>query len=37
MEDVSILKNSALAGLPVPRMIRNALEVLSKGEDKKDE
>ena len=37
MEDVSILENSTLAGLPVPRMIKNALEVLSKGEDKKDE
>lgn len=37
MEGVSILENSTLAGLPVPRMIKNALEVLSKGEDKKDE
>ena len=37
MEGVSILENSTLAGLPVPRMIKNALEVLSRGEDKKDE
>jgi toxin secretion/phage lysis holin len=37
MEGVSILENSTLAGLPVPRMIKNALEVLSKGEDNKDE
>lgn len=37
MEGVSILENSTLAGLPVPRMIKNALEVLSKGEDTKDE
>lgn len=37
MEGVSFLENSTLAGLPVPRMIKNALEVLSKGEEKKDE
>ncbi len=29
MEGISILENSTLAGLPVPRMIKNALEVLS--------
>lgn len=37
MEGISILENATLAGLPVPRIIKNALEVLSKGEDKKDE
>ncbi len=37
MEGISILENVTLAGLPVPRMIKNALEVLSKGENKKDE
>ena len=37
MEGISILENATLAGLPVPRIIKNALEVLSKVEDKKDE
>lgn len=36
MEGISILENATLAGLPVPRIIKNALEVLSKVEDKKD-
>lgn len=36
MEGISILENATLAGLPVPRKIKNALEVLSKVEDKKD-
>ena len=37
MEGIDILENATLAGLPVPRIIKNALEVLSKVEDKKDE
>lgn len=37
MEGISILENASLAGLPVPRIIKNALEVLSKVEEKKDE
>lgn len=37
MEGISILENATLAGLPVPRIIKNALEVLSKEENKKDE
>lgn len=37
MEGISILENATLAGLPVPRIIKNALEVLSKVEDEKDE
>ncbi len=36
MEGVSILENSTLAGLKVPNVIKNALEVLNKGR-KKDE
>lgn len=37
MEGVSILENSTLAGLHVPRIIKNALEVLNKKEDDNDE
>lgn len=37
MEGISILENATLAGLPVPRIIKNALEVLNKKEENKDE
>lgn len=37
MEGISILENATLAGLPVPRIIKNALEVLNKSEDENDE
>lgn len=37
MEGISILENTTLAGLPVPRIIKNALEVLNKSEDENDE
>lgn len=37
MEGLSILENVALAGVPVPKLIKNALEVLNKKDDKKDE
>ena len=37
MEGISILENATLAGLPVPRIIKNALEVLNKSEDENAE
>ncbi len=37
MEGISILENSTLAGLPVPKLIRDALEVLNKGDHNKNE
>ncbi len=37
MEGISILENATLSGLPVPRIIKNALEVLNKSEDENDE
>ena len=37
MEGLSILENVALAGVPVPKIIKNALEVLNKKDDKEDE
>ena len=37
MEGLSILENVALAGVPVPKVIKNALEVLNKKDDKDDE
>lgn len=37
MEGISILENATLTGLPVPRIIKNALEVLNKSEDENDE
>lgn len=37
MEGISILENATLAGLPVPKIIKNALEVLNKKEEDKDE
>ena len=37
MEGLSILENVALAGVPVPKLIRNALEVINKKDDKEDE
>lgn len=37
MEGLSILENVALAGVPVPKLIKNALEVLNKKDDKEDE
>ena len=37
MEGISILENATLSGLPVPRIIKNALEVLNKSEDGNDE
>lgn len=37
MEGLSILENVALAGVPVPKLIKNALEVFNKKDDKEDE
>lgn len=37
MEGLSILENVALAGVPIPKLIKNALEVLNKKDDKEDE
>lgn len=37
MEGISILENATLAGLPVPKVIKNALEVLNKKEEDRDE
>lgn len=37
MEGLSIFENVALAGVPVPKLIKNALEVLNKKDDKEDE
>ena len=37
MEGLSILENVALAGVPVPKLIKNALEVLNKKDNKEDE
>ena len=36
MEGISIVENASLAGLPVPRVIKNALEIISKKEKDKD-
>lgn len=36
MEGLNILENSTLAGLKVPGVIKNALEVLNKGEDENE-
>ncbi len=37
MEGLSILENVTLAGVPVPKLIKNALEVLNKKDDREDE
>ncbi|HQD91863.1 MAG TPA: phage holin family protein [Bacilli bacterium] len=37
MEGISIIENASLAGLPIPRVIKNALEIISKKEKDKDE
>lgn len=36
MEGISIIENASLAGLPIPRVIKNALEIISKKEKGKD-
>ncbi|MDD4469068.1 MAG: phage holin family protein [Bacilli bacterium] len=36
MEGISIVENASLAGLPIPRVIKNALEIISKKEKDKD-
>lgn len=36
MEGISIIANASLAGLPIPRVIKNALEIISKKEKDKD-
>ena len=36
MEGISIIENASLAGLPIPRVIKNALEIISKKEKDKD-
>lgn len=37
MEGISIIENASLAGLPIPKIIKNALEIINKKEDDKDE
>lgn len=37
MEGISIIENATLAGLPIPRVIKNALEIINKKEKDKDE
>ena len=37
MEGLSIIENVALAGVPVPKLIKNALEVLNKKDDDHNE
>lgn len=37
MEGISIIENASLAGLPIPKVIKNALEIISKKEKDKDE
>lgn len=37
MEGISIVENATLAGLPIPRVIKNALEIINKKEKDKDE
>ncbi|HHU59431.1 TPA: phage holin family protein [bacterium] len=36
MEGISIIENASLAGLPIPKVIKNALEIISKKEKDKD-
>ena len=37
MEGISIIENSSLAGLPITKVIKNALEIISKKENDKDD
>ena len=37
MEGISIIENASLAGLPIPRVIKDALEIINKKEKDKDE
>ena len=37
MEGISVIENASLAGLPIPKVIKNALEIISKKEKDKDE
>lgn len=37
MEGISIIENSSLAGLPIPKVLKNTLEIISKKEQNKDE
>ena len=37
MEGISIIENASLAGLPIPRIIKNALEIINKKDNDKDE
>ncbi len=32
MEGISIIENASLAGLPIPKIVKNALEIISKKE-----
>jgi len=36
MEGISIIENASLAGLPIPKVIKNALEIISRKEKDKD-
>lgn len=36
MEGISIIENASLAGLPIPKVIKNALEIISMKEKDKD-
>jgi len=37
MEGISIIENSSLAGLPIPKVLKNTLEIISKKEKDEDE
>ncbi len=37
MEGISIIENASLAGLPIPKIIKNALEIINKKDNDKDE
>ena len=36
-ESISVLENVALMGVPIPEKLKNALEVLKRGDDKPPE
>ncbi len=37
MEGISIIENASLAGLPIPKVVRNALEIINKKDKDEDE
>jgi toxin secretion/phage lysis holin len=36
MEGISIIENASLAGLPIPKVVKNALEIINKKEKDED-